>query len=334
MRVFFLSAAFAALATAQAPDQDLEALLRKGKNFFVQNEFEMAIKLWDTGLNAAREQQDSLFLGSFHGNLGAAYGSTGEFAKAVAHFEESLSIASAENDRQGLKNRLNNLGALYLLHGRDDEAADVFEQAVELARALDDWRVESKALNNLGEVRLRAGEPLESIKLFRQSLAIADEREDRSLQVNVLTNIGLAFGVAGHVSQGLSNFRRALSILALGVHHWRKNSALKARVYDLMGLLVRDAGDPAAAVAMHQNAVELAVQHGDAAAAAASREHLAHAMAVLEGGSRDLASLRVQGLRRMQSRLRAHGLDDLAVELERNIAELRRQQGLDASEAP
>ena len=174
-------------------------------------------------------------------------------------------------------NRLNSPGALYLLHGRKGEAADAFDEAVERARALGDWRVESKALNNSGDVRLRAGEPIEAIKFMRQALAIADERAGRSLQVNVLTNVGLACGIADHFAKRLSNIWLALSILELWVHHSRKNSALKARLYNMKGLLVRDAEDPVAAVAMHQNADELAAQQCHAVAEPASRDHLASA---------------------------------------------------------
>ena len=236
-----------------------------------------------------------------------------------------LDIAHSESDRQGLKNRLNNLGALYLLQGRTAEAGEAFHQALELARALDDWRVEAKALNNLGEVCLRVDEPLESIELFRESLALAESHEDRSLQVNVLSNIGLAFGIAGHFAQGLGNYRLALSILDLGVHHWRKDSAVKARILDRMGLLVRDAGDPMAAIAMHQNAVALAEQHGDSAVEASSRANLATAAAQIDGNRETPVSLRLAGLRRMEGRLRSHGLDKLADEVEGSIAEVERQ---------
>ena len=82
-----------------------------------------------------------------------------------------------------------------------------------------------------------------------------------------------------------------------------------------MGLLVRDAGHPVAAVA-------------------ASRGHLAKAMAQIQSGSRDLAPLRLRGLRRMQSRFREHGLAKLASELEGNPADLELQRADDLGEPP
>lgn len=151
-----------------AQEVDLAASLRKGLEKYAARDFAGAVEIWSSGLKVARQQQDPLFEGSFHGNLGIGYIGLKRFEVAETHLNESIRLARENNDRQGEKHRLNTLGGLHLMRGQFQEALHSLDLGLEIALAMEDKLLESDIRSNLGLAYIglkqyeRAGRQLEA----------------------------------------------------------------------------------------------------------------------------------------------------------------------------
>ncbi len=307
---------------APARQKDLQELLQEGLDAYRAGDLETAQKLWREGLRLAEEQQDeALFVGSFHGNLGVVHSVAGNYDKAVEHFEKSVELARRAGDRIGLKNRLNNLGGMYLLLQQPDKALERFGEALTIARTLGDSRLEAIVLNNIAESYLLKGDPAEAAANLRPALELASEQSLAALQAKVLSNLGQVYAAQGNYPQALNHFRTAIA-LTQKLPETRARARALIRDYNRMGLLTRDMGDPLAAIALHQSAVEQARLIDSPRELSASRELLDQARALLDGTPETLHRLRIEGLKTMLARLRAHRQDAVARQVEQQIRKL------------
>lgn len=158
-----------------AEDIDLAATLREGLRKYAARDFEGAVKSWREGLEAARVQQDALFEGSFHGNLGIAYIELKRLADAETHLTEAIRLARENNDVQGEKNRLNTLGGLQLMRGEFREALRNLDRALELSIALGDRLLESDVRSNLGLAHIGLKEYGKAEKQLEAAIEAGDE---------------------------------------------------------------------------------------------------------------------------------------------------------------
>ncbi len=133
-----------------AREADLESLLRTGLEKYSRRDFAGAVEIWRAGLKSAHAQQDPLFEGSFHGNLGIGYIGLKMLDEAERHLNESIRLARENNDRQGEKNRLNTLGGLQVIRGQFKNALTNLDLGLEIAIALEDKLLESDIRSNLG----------------------------------------------------------------------------------------------------------------------------------------------------------------------------------------
>jgi tetratricopeptide (TPR) repeat protein len=314
-----LLAGIVAYGQQVAPDPG--SYLQKGLEAYAKGSFDAAIQQWSEGLRLAEQQQDELFQGTFHGNLGLGYAGRGERTKAIDHLEKSVDIARRVNDRQGLKTRLNNLGGLYLLERKPAPAIKVLEEALQIARDLEDAGLADNISNNLGQACLLAGENLRAASLFRQTLERASEMKNVQQEAESASHLGAAQAAIGNYAQALSHFRLALSLLR-GAESSEEVSRLRIKTYQRMALLTRDLGDITAAYAFYQAAAAEAESAGLTAERADSEKRAAEVAVLNNRNPATQRRLRMEGLIRMRDRLRAHKLEDLAKEVERRISEV------------
>ena len=335
MRGAALTLAAACLLTGPAVGQepDLQDLLQQGLKSYTARDYAGALRVWERGLELAEEQQDDLFTGSFHGNLGIIYAAQRDYAKALEHFEASVKIARELGDRQGLKNRLNNTGSLYLLTGRYDLALERFGEALEIARNFGDKNFEAAVLSNIGETYLKKGDPAEALKNFRQAQEALDREAHPDLHIRILSNLAQAYADMGNYPQALNHFRLAIRTAQKGQDGPQKTAAL-IRDYNRMGAFLREMGDPAAAVAFHQSAVELAQSAGAGKELETSRALLIQARAAVGDGRKEtLHKAKIEGLRRMLARLRRYGEDAIARQVAARLEKLEAAEN-EAMEPP
>jgi tetratricopeptide (TPR) repeat protein len=242
-------------------------------------------------------------------------------------------MAREAGDFLGLKNRLNNVAAFYLKVGDLETALARLEQALPMTRDMGDRPLECRTLANIGEVYLKQQKNQQAAESLREALTIASELELPELEINAMSQLGLAYSAMGNYALALNHFRRAIAITQKAEDGPNK-AALLIRDYNRMGVLVRDLGDPAAAIAFHQSAAEQARAAGATALLASSEQQLAEARAEAAGSPEQLYRLRVDGLKRMLARLQAHQLDSVAEQVERQIAKLEEQSEDNQTNAP
>ncbi len=325
---------FAAALAAQESPPDPQVLLQKGLHAYQQRDYEVARRTWQQGLRLAEEQQDDLFAGSFHGNLGIIYSVLGDYEKAARHLERSVEMAREAGDQQGLKTRLNSLGGLYLRLEQPDKALEHLREALPIARNLSDYRTEASILANIGDAYRTQGNNQEAASALREGLAVAGEHDLAELEVNILSKLGVTYAAMGNYPQALGHFRQAIATVQEAPPSEPKAVTL-VRDYNRMGRLLREIGDPVAAVALHQSAVEEARRAGLPKLVAASEAELAQAGEEIgDGSSAHLRSLQVQGLRRMSDRLLSHGFTEMAAQVRRQAARLEEESSRGAAPAP
>ncbi|MBI1897464.1 MAG: tetratricopeptide repeat protein [Acidobacteria bacterium] len=308
------------LAYSQQAAPEPDSYLKKGLDAYAAGDFDTAIRQWTEGLTVAEQTQDDLFLGTFYGNLALAYRGRGERTKAIGLLEKAVEVARRVDDRQGLKTRLNNLGGLYLLERKPSPAIDVLDQALRIARELDDRELAANIRNNLGQAYLLTGENLRAAALFQETLAFAAEQKDARQQAESASHLGAAQAAIGNYAQALNHFRLALSLVQ-DVTSGEEIARLRIRTYQRMALLTRDLGDIAAAYTFEKAAAAEADRTGLAAERAESERQAGEIAALDDGSPATRQRLRVEGLIRMRDRLRAHGLDELASQVEKRISE-------------
>jgi tetratricopeptide (TPR) repeat protein len=303
------------IALGQQTAAEPDAYLKKGLEAYSRGDFDAAIREWTDGLRVAEAQQDDLFVGTFQGNLGLAYSGRGEHAKAIDSLEKAVGIARRIQDRKGLGSRLNNLGGLYLVESKAPTAVHALEEALRIAQDLDDPELAANIRNNLGQAYLLTGENLKAVSALRAASAHALEKKDLSGQAEAASHLGAAYAAIGNYGQALNHLRLSLSLSA------KDASRLRIRTYQRMAALTRDLGDLAAAYTFQKAAAAEAQQAGSGDERA-KNEALAAEIASLDDGTPATRErLRKEGLARMRDRLRAHGFDGMAREVEAKIKE-------------
>lgn len=150
--------------------------------------------------------------GSLFGNLGACYVRSGEIEKAIEHFEKALEISKENGDKEKEAAWLNNLGGIHWSIGDRQKGEALFERALAIAREIGDKQGEGTYLANLGSAYRESGEVEKAIDLFETSLAIAREIGDRKSEGIRLGNLGIAYKNLGETDNAIKYYEDALII--------------------------------------------------------------------------------------------------------------------------
>jgi len=150
--------------------------------------------------------------GSLFGNLGACYVRLGETDKAIEHFDKALKIAKENGDKEKEASWLNNLGGIRWDLGERQAAKKLFENALAIASEIGDKQGEGTYLANLGNTYRELGQVEKAIELFKTSLMIAREIGDRKSEGIRLGNLGIAHKNLGEFQDAIKCYEEALKI--------------------------------------------------------------------------------------------------------------------------
>jgi eukaryotic-like serine/threonine-protein kinase len=210
-------------------------LLRRG-------ELDAAAKLFDQSLAIRREQQDRSGIAYALDNLGVVLRRKGDLAGARKRHEEALAMRRDIGQKIGEVASLNNLGAVLLDQGELTAARSDFDAALRLARQTGNRSATAYSLFGLGEVLAREGNVAEARKQHDEALALRTQLGEKG------TSAESQLALAGVLLDSGDTARSADLARAAAEELGRQGAASdQARALTLTALTALGRGDAAAA---------------------------------------------------------------------------------------
>ncbi|WP_081687322.1 ATP-binding protein [Glycomyces tenuis] len=157
----------------------------------------------------------------------------------------AFDIARRTADRRKEAFTLGDSGRQLLAAGRHREAIVCLERSVVLKRDLGEYGDAALTLANIGVLHRRSGRFAESVEVHRAALAQAEEAADEAAAALIRTNMVVPLLRLGRFDEAECLLAAAESRLDAGDEHNR------IRIEVFRGVLARERGDAAAAVAAH-----------------------------------------------------------------------------------
>ena len=244
--------------------------------------------------------------------------------RAVSRARKQLTDAAHRFETQGsvyeAAYALNYRGVSFLESGERDQAQADFRQALELFRSSGDRPAQALSLQSLALLSYEDGRLADAMRAFDEALALIPRDEDPGNYAHTLNNSALPLRVLGRFDEAIARYfeagqmlralgdrdgearalhglgtalkyvgepERARDFLRAAVQLRSESGASRERAITLivLGQIERDAGNPAAALALHREAAGLVDASHDLA-----RAHLAVAQDYLAAG--DLSKAR------------------------------------------
>jgi serine/threonine protein kinase/tetratricopeptide (TPR) repeat protein len=270
-----------------------------------RSELDAAAKLFDQSLAIRREQQDRSGIAYALDNLGVVLRRKGDLPAARKRHEEALAIRREIGQKIGEVASLNNLGTVLLDQGELKAARSDFEAALRLARQTGNKSASAYSLFGLGEVLAREGRDAEARQQHEAALALRTQLGEKG------TSAESRLALAG-VLLDSGDVARSADLARLAAEEMSRQGALadQARALALTALSAGGRGD-----------------------AAAARDALGRAGALVQGGQDVLARLTVElaaarvnrsdepVLRSIAERATRAGLLDLRLQAELALAQ-------------
>jgi tetratricopeptide (TPR) repeat protein len=181
-----------------------------------------------------------------------------EFQPALAHAVQALALMR-ELDDQASVIKLNNLMGIIHRHLGDYAAAvESFRAVQQSAQAAGDRLMEGSALNNLGIIYQHVGDLAQALESFTRSRDIFKDLGETRFYTNSLINVADGLRQAREFEKALECCREALQVFhELGDRHGEASARYQ------LGVISRDTGDDAGAMAEWEKSVEMAREIGN-----------------------------------------------------------------------
>jgi len=197
-----------------APQIEARILGHIAGMYVVAQSWALAIRYYQSAVEAATAVKDLLQLGKMHHGLGLAYRSLHQPATARQHYDKALTLYSLESDHTAVYRVENDLGYLLLHEGQLDSAERHFLNALEGSNELNiDRRGRAHILASLGEVKLRRGLLAEATDYLLQSIDAAETTGERIVQAYARVLLGQLEERKGNRPPADQHFNDAFRIL-------------------------------------------------------------------------------------------------------------------------
>ena len=155
-----------------------------GNIYYVQNDYENAIKYHTRSLAIKEEMGDKKGIASSLNNLGINYFENGDYALASNYHRRSLVLKEEMGDRNGVANSLFNLGNIHKAEERYDSAINYLSKSLTIREELGDKNGIAQCFNMLGVIYeilgnqgLATNYNLKSLKLAQDAGAVIQIRD-------------------------------------------------------------------------------------------------------------------------------------------------------------
>lgn len=160
-------------------------------------------------LDAARAADDRWGEALLLGDLGVAYGHTGDIERSIELTTRAADIHGAAGEHAGRSWALNNRAIGLGIRGDLHAAIDTLEQALGLIHHADNPVFTGRLLSNLGHAHSRLGERGKAIGYLERALEIRQSCDDPSGVANTLHGLGQELLSVGQLDRAILVLRKA-----------------------------------------------------------------------------------------------------------------------------
>ena len=214
--VEFEEAYEALLEYKKKKDINNETLIRKlldtGNKAYTVSKNQIALQLFEEGLQLSEQENDKEFISLFLGNIGLIYQDKGELDEALKYHKQALKIDKQTGYLQGQANNLGNIGNIYYGKSKLDEALKYHKEALEVDKQAGYLLGQASDLGNIGVIYKNKGELDKALNYYKQALEIQKHIGYKQGQADQLGNIGSIYYVKGDLDKTLTYYKEALEI--------------------------------------------------------------------------------------------------------------------------
>lgn len=111
---------------------EMQGLSNSGISWSIRSNNDASLHDFETGLEMAVTEKDTVMIGLFLNNMGNVYMDMGNYPRALDIYLRSLGLKQGMNDSLGIATALNNIGSVYEEMGDRSESKPYYERALEL----------------------------------------------------------------------------------------------------------------------------------------------------------------------------------------------------------
>lgn len=282
-----------------------------GQIYLSNGEAKEAAALFHQALELARGIADRVGEGKALADLGLLYQTLSYNSRAIEFYNYALTIAQANHDLRQEATNLLSLGDLYLKMSESAKAKGYYEAALAAVQEVSDQVREMQILHKLGQIYTSLKNHIEAAAFHRQALFLVQELGNIPMEQEILFHLAKAYENWGDTGRTVQYFEQHLAIsrkqdnrveqmkvlpLLGKLYHYRLkqprpaeeayteclemaeidgNYTLTGEMYNQLGELARDTGDPKKALEWYEKATKLAQERKDIAAEAITTSNMA-----------------------------------------------------------
>lgn len=190
----------------------MDALIQMNSLFFLQSDFEAAMKTAEDLRKIATTHDSKVMIGYALLLEGRVFGELGAYDKSSEKFFESLQFFENLKHAEGIAESYGYIGNLFNSQGQHDKALEYLEKGLEIAREINDMKIISRQLNNIAVVYIGKQQYEAALVYLRESLVIDESIGDKLNQGVTIFNIGFAELKQQKYDKAFDSFKQALSL--------------------------------------------------------------------------------------------------------------------------
>lgn len=191
---------------------EIDPLYNIARIYEERGEYEAALSLYEQMHRIAQEIADPDGIASALQSIGTIFHARREYDAALVQYTQALQIREQLGDRKGVASLLHGLGNLYSLRGEYDAALAQYTQALKIRKQLGDRKGEASLLHALGNLHDLQGEYDAALAPYMQSLKIREELSDHQGMASLLYDIGNLHYQRGEYAAAVKQYVQSLRI--------------------------------------------------------------------------------------------------------------------------
>ncbi|MFQ3597570.1 MAG: tetratricopeptide repeat-containing sensor histidine kinase [Chloroherpetonaceae bacterium] len=183
-----------------------------GSVAFFKGEYDVALEMYEKGLEQSRFLDDKKSLASLLNNIGTVYHHLSDYARSMNYCNQSLEIRIESGDKRGEANSYTNIGNNYYALGDYANALDYQFKALKTYQEINDEQGMNVVYNGIGLIYERLGEYQKAIENYQNCLKFEERSGNRWSYALTLNNLGNVYASINDYQNALSAYQESLCI--------------------------------------------------------------------------------------------------------------------------
>ncbi|MFY9222310.1 MAG: CHAT domain-containing protein [Blastocatellia bacterium] len=180
--------------------------------YIEQENFDEALKLYDTALKYFYENKFFNICGIFGKKIAEVYRKKGEVSKLLEVYNNQIDYYTKCNNEQELADHFSYKADLLKTLFNKEDSLENYEKAIKIYRKSKKMLYEGIIINNIASLHEQYGEIYTSIEYYKKALEIFKNLNNDQYSILALSNLGLAQTYIGDYESSLNKLKMALDI--------------------------------------------------------------------------------------------------------------------------